>query len=268
MGISRRAFGVGCFFQGLLWGANAQAQPHGAGWGDLSGRFVYGGEPPERQPLKITKDKNYCGKCKLLEEELIVNRKTKGLANVVVWLYASPRGPQPPVHESYKATEEARVTLDSTKCRINPHVRLLRTSQELLIRNTDPIGDGMKIDTFRNSSINLVLVEGAEVKHRFPNPERMPARVSCPVHPWESGWLLIMPHPYMAVSDTQGRFEIKGLPTGKWTFQFWQEKAGYVDEVVRDGRSLNWKRGQLEVNVQEGSNDLGTLELPPALFNT
>lgn len=239
---------------------------HAEDWGSLTGHFIYAGEPPARKPTKITKDKEYCGKCNLLEEDLVVDPKTRGVASVIVWLYVASRKPSPAIYPGYAETENKSVPIDSDKCRISPHVTLFRTTQVLLIRNTDPIGDGIKIDTFRNNPVNLALAPHAEVEHRFPNPERLPTRVSCPIHSWESGWMLILDHPYMGFSNTEGQFEIKNIPAGKWAFQFWHEKAGYLDEVRIAGKPQSWRRGRVEIDIQTGTNDLGAIELVPEIF--
>ncbi len=48
------------------------------------------------------------------------------------------------------------------------------------------------------------------------------------------GWLLVRDTPYMAVTDQQGRFQIKGLPVGQWEFAFWHERAQFLTEVVQE----------------------------------
>jgi hypothetical protein len=237
-----------------------------AEWGDLLGRFVYDGEPPARKPITVTTDKEYCGKCSLWEEELVVDPATKGVADVVVWLHLSSRNPAPPIHESYAKSEKAVIRLDSTKCRIEPHVCLLRTTQTLLMRNTDPIADGLKIDTFNNLPMNILLPPEGELRREFRIPERLPVRVGCPVHPWESGWLLVREDPYMAASDKLGRFRIRNLPVGDWTFQFWHAVSGYLNEVRIRGEQAAWPRGRPKIEIKPGVNDLGEVQLPPGLF--
>ena len=54
-------------------------------WGDLKGRFVYDGKPPERKRLKVDKDVTCCGKFDIRDESLMVGRDG-GLANVFVYL--------------------------------------------------------------------------------------------------------------------------------------------------------------------------------------
>jgi hypothetical protein len=70
----------------------------------------------------------------------------------------------------------------------------------------------------------------------------------------------------MAVSDEDGRLEVKNLPVGAWTFQFWHERSGYVSELKIDGRSRTWRRGRSEIEIKPGGNDMGEVTLPEALF--
>lgn len=37
------------------------------------------------------------------------------------------------------------------------------------------------------------------------------------VHPWVKGWILVRDHPFVAVTDATGKYELKGLPPGKYT---------------------------------------------------
>jgi hypothetical protein len=183
-----------------------------------------------------------------------------------VWLYRRRGEPELPIHASYRDTAGDAIPLSSTKCRVVPHICLLRTTQTLLLRNTDPIGDGLKIDSLRNLSINILLPPDGEKGVTFPNPERSPIRVSCPIHPWETGWLLVSGHPYMAVSSKDGQFEIRNLPCGTWTFQIWHEVVGSVQEVTIDHRPQSWRRGRTEIDIAPGTNDLGEVILAPTLF--
>ena len=54
-------------------------------WGDLLGRVVVKGKAPPRKEIKITKDNDYFKK-PIFDDSLLVNPKTKGLANVLVYL--------------------------------------------------------------------------------------------------------------------------------------------------------------------------------------
>ena len=163
-------------------------------WGQLSVRLLYDGVPPVREPLKITSDIDFCGKQEVLEEDLIVDRQSHGLANVVVWLHLGRDDPLPEIHSSYMATAGAEVNVDAKGCRFEPHISLLRTTQTLVLRNRNPIGDSAKIDLFANPGINITIPVGGEMRYQIQRAERLPVRVSCSIHSWESAWLLVKEH--------------------------------------------------------------------------
>lgn len=240
-----------------------------AEWASVRGRFVYEGTAPEPDRLAITKDIAYCSEHGPRDETLVVNGDNGGLANVVVSLYLGRRAAAPAVHDSYEKTAADKVTLTNEHCRFEPHVALLRTSQTLEIKNTDPVGHNTKIDTSLNPSINPITPAGETLEHRFGRPERGPAAVSCSIHPWMRAWVVITDHPYVAASDADGKFEIANLPVGKWTFSAWHEKAersGRITTVERDGKRESWARGRFELTIQPGENDLGEIKVDRSLF--
>jgi len=232
-------------------------------WGDLRARFVFDGVPPARKRIQVTADIEFCGKQDLYEENLVVNPGNAGVANVVAWMITSAKNAAPPPRSPPRTTE---VILEAKGCRFEPHVTLLRTGQTLVIRNANPIGDSAKIDTFRNPGINILLPEKGEVRCQFPAPEPLPAAVSCTVHPWEVSWLVVRDHSFVAVSDADGQLEMKDIPAGKWTFQFWHEKARFITEAQIADATRTLSRGRMELDITAGSNDLGEVALAPQLF--
>lgn len=245
--------------------AGAPADPN---WGTLRGRFVLDGPAPERQTLNVTKDTEVClADGPILSDELVVS-EDGGVADVVVALYLS-RGDTPPeAHPSYAETAEAKIELDNASCRFVPHVAVLRTTQTLLIKNSDTVAHNTKIDPIRNSgsAINPILPPSAEVEANFPSPEPVPIGASCSIHPWMSAKVVVVDHPYATVTAADGSFEISNLPVGTWTFSAWHEKKGYVDQVTVGGASAKWTRGRFEQEIKAGDNDLGDVKLAPSLF--
>ncbi|MEQ8785874.1 MAG: hypothetical protein RIC55_06230 [Pirellulaceae bacterium] len=233
-----------------------------AEWGDLKGRFVFDGTPPAPAPVTVTKDVEFCGKHKLVNEEIVVG-KDGGIKNIVVLLYLDRSDTAPAAHESYAKTADAKVKLDNKNCRFEPHVTLLRTSQTLVVGNSDPVGHNSKFNTFANPPINPIIPAGSEIEQQFTTPERFPVGVSCSIHPWMNSWVYIADHPYMAVTDASGNFEIKNLPAGEWTFQI-RHDTGYVQDVKVDGKAQNWSKGRIEVSIEpERVTDLGEVRFAP-----
>jgi hypothetical protein len=234
-------------------------------WATLRGRIVYDGTPPVPKRVKVDKDVEVCGKYDLYDESLIVNPQNRGLRDVIVRL-SLRRGETIDSHPDYEKDAHGEVLLDNKCCRLEPHVTVMRTTQKLVIHNSDPKGDSIKIDPIKNNAINVTLPSGSKHIQEFPLAERVPARVSCAIHPWELGWLVITDHPYVAVSDENGNFEIRNIPVGKQSFMFWQEKSGYLAEVTVAGRTAHWRRGTTQLDLKQGINDLGEIVVQPALF--
>ncbi len=237
------------------------------GWGHLKGKFTLSGALPSASALQITKDQEVCGKHNLVDESVVVNAENKGVANVVVHLYVGRGDTAPTPHDSYASSQATPVVIDNNQCRFEPHVRVLQPGQTLLIKNSDAVGHNTKIDSVDNPAFNQTLPAGAEIEHQFGGVERRPAGVSCSIHPWMRGWLVIQDTPYAIVSDANGEFEISNLPSGNWTFQVWHEKAGAIAKPTVDGKPANWSKGRFEVTIQaDETTDLGHVELAAALF--
>jgi hypothetical protein len=80
----------------------------------------------------------------------------------------------------------------------------------------------------------------------------LPTTVIDPLHNWMKGFIYVFPHPYFAITDQEGRFEITNAPAGKLRIVAWQEKAGFVFGS-RDG---------IEIDVAaDKSLDLGDLKI-------
>lgn len=235
-----------------------------ADWGTLTGRFVYDGKAPAPTKINVTKDLEVCGKHNLVDEDVVVGADG-GLANAVVMLRTKLKDDE--INPEYKSTADAVVVLDNKNCRFEPHVGVVRTSQTLELKNSDPIGHNSKVDPIVNPGINPILAAfGEPIKHKFSAEEGLPVKVGCNIHPWMGGWLVVRKDPYAAVSDATGKFTIKDLPAGKeLEFRLWQEKSGYLKGVAFKGGKADTK-GTFKLKIKPGENDLGDIKVSPSLF--
>ena len=232
-----------------------------AEWASVSGTFVYGGDAPEAKLLKPSKDKQFCGKDKIPNEKLLVDPDSKGIRDIVIYVRKKPKA----IHPQFAADAGDQVRIDNSQCRFEPHVLLLRTTQTLVVGNLDTIGHNSKIDTFGNAPINPIVPAGGNIKHQFKESERLPAKVSCSIHPWMSAILVIKDHPYMAVTDPDGNFTIDNLPQGeKLELQFWHEAAGYVKNIAEAPVEIS-KKGRTKITLT-GNLNLGTMTVDPKNF--
>lgn len=258
----RRFLALAAVLSVCLAGQAVQAQQ----WGDLTATFVYEGDVPSQAPLQLTKDTEFCAKHAPVDESLVVNSKSKGIANVVAFLYLAKGSAKPAIHPTLQQNSSLKAKLDNNQCRFAPHVVALQTGQTLVMSNSDSIGHNCKIDTLANPPINYTIPAEGQLEQKFAKEERLPAKVSCSIHPWMSGWVVIRDNPYVGVSDENGKLVIKNLPAGKWTFQIWHEKGGYLSRVKQDGKAVEWSKGRLDLVIKPGQNSLGEIKLAPTAF--
>ena len=225
-------------------------------WGNLKMRFLLDGTPPPAKKLDITKDTDFCGKFDLKEETFTVGKGGE-LANVVVYL--SPKlGSKPKIHPSYEELLKQEVKIDNSKCRFEKHVTFIRTGQKLVIGNVDPMGHNTKADFFNNKSFNDLIPAKSSITKVFDKAEATPSNISCSIHPWMAAHLLILDHPYAAISNEKGELEIKNLPVGKHTFTVWHEPR-FVAKIT----GVDLKRGgKWDIEIKAGDNDKGDLKIP------
>jgi plastocyanin len=231
-------------------------------WGTLKGRFVLGGDAAAPAPLTVDKDVQVCGQHKLVAEELVVG-EGKGVANVVVFVRDKSVKVKP---ELAAAAKEAKPVLDNQNCRFEPHVLFVQAGQELVIKNSDTVGHNSNIATVKNAPSNNLIPAGGEVKATFTKDEAVPAQVTCNIHPWMKGWIVVRDNPYAAVSKADGSFEIADLPAEEVELQFWHEKAGYLGEMTIGGKKETAKKGRMKKAIKAGDNDLGEIVLDAGLF--
>ncbi len=237
---------------------------NGAEWGGLKGQFVYDGKAPAVAPLTVTADAAYCGPLKPVNDTLVVG-KNGGLANVVIFIYTKSTT-KLPIAPSYEAQASQKVVLDNSKCAFTPHIVGVWNKQKLTVKNSDKVAHNTKGDTFSNAPFNPIVPAGASLDLSFTESERLPAKVSCSIHPWMTGYVLIKDHPYFAVTDAEGKFEIKDIPAGEWQFQVWHELSGYVKTVNVGGKDEEWSKGRVTKTIGSSTIDLGAIKVKPELF--
>jgi hypothetical protein len=207
-----------------------------AGWSTLKGQIVFPASKPvpERKKLDVSQDKAHClSKGDILDESLIVNPKNKGIQNVVVWLRPDSTNPKAKLPESAIFPDDAKrkpatITIDQPCCMFVNRVTVARVGDNIVAKNSAPIAHNFSWSSTNNGEFNPVIAKESEWK--LPQPlvaEPSPILFKCTIHPWMAGYVRVFDHPYYAVTDADGKFEIKNAPVGKFRMVIWQEKQGY-----------------------------------------
>ncbi|HET7790302.1 MAG TPA: carboxypeptidase regulatory-like domain-containing protein [Gemmatimonadales bacterium] len=158
------------------------------------------------------------------KQDVIVNPNGT-LANVFVYVKSGL-----PAGKTYPAPATP-VVLDQNGCRYHPHVLGVMVGQTLEIKNSDGLLHNIKAKGVKNRPFNVSQPVSMSTNRTFSAAEVM-VPLECNVHGWMNAWLGVLPHPFFAVTGTDGAFSIKGLPPGTYTIEAWQEKYGTQDATV------------------------------------
>lgn len=210
-------------------------------WGNIEGQFVLDGEIPVIKPLIVkgdpaVKDAKVCAAEDLPDDSLHVNPDNKGIANICLYIRKAPKQ----IHPDLKASTEKEIVFDQVGCRFIPHLLIVRTDQTVLVKSGDPISHNTHTNPFKNSAQNLTIQpndrKGVPFQMKQSELSGVPVKVNCDIHPHMLAFWLVTDHPYVAITDADGKFSIKNLPVGEHTFRVWHERPGYINcaEFKRD----------------------------------
>jgi hypothetical protein len=198
----------------------------------VAGAVRVSGTPAPRPPVPVTVDAAACG-ARVPDESVLVDARG-GLANAVVIL----RGATPP-----PAAPAPGATVDNRGCRFVPRVQVVRRGQPVHVRNSDAVLHNARATVVAPAEVevaNLALARAGQaldltrrLAARLPaGPGEAVVRLGCDVHPWMRGWLVVVDHPWAAVTDASGAYAIAGVPPGRYTLAVWHEALGRVERPL------------------------------------
>ena len=121
---------------------------------------------------------------------------------------------------------ESEVTLAHVNCSYSPHVLGIRVGQRLSIVNSDATVHNTHPTPKLNPEWNMSQAAGGPPYVTTFNRQELFIPIKDNQHPWERAYLGVFDHPFFAVSDNFGSYEIRGLPPGKYTLVAWHERLG------------------------------------------
>ncbi len=189
------------------------------GGGTISGTVKWSGPVPHAVDFPVTKDPQICDpdSKKTTDLERLIVGPQGGVANTIVYLKNISSG---------KAMDlpEQRRHLDQKRCRYIPHILLVPEKASLEMLSSD-------------ATLHTIHMDGAATFNLpFPFPNQITSRAMPAAglvhlrcnggHVWMNAEMMVVTHPYYAVTDESGRYEFTDVPPGTYQIVAWHEGWG------------------------------------------
>lgn len=164
------------------------------------------------------------GSVRLVDSAVPAVHRGMDNSGVVVWLE-----PVRPADGSVRTALPDRALMEQRDKQFVPHVLAIRVGGSVEFPNLDPIFHNA-FSTFSGQIFDLGLyAPGTARTVRFDRAGVV--RVFCNIHPTMSAVIVVLEHPWYAVTDRAGAFVIPQVPPGEYRLRVFHERA--VEKTLR-----------------------------------
>jgi hypothetical protein len=192
--------------------------------GRITGSVQFDGVPPSDTAIIVPADQNGCSKP--LTVQLLARTNGK-VANTVVWLTDVRQGKALPGDKRFELTND--------NCAWSPQVQLAVTGGALNVVNYDPLAESAyATDVSTGDTVALAPFTDDGQVIPYDKLLRAPRVLEFTVEsrPMSRAWIVVLDHPYAAVTDVHGAFTIDSVPPGTHHIRAWHPMLGIADGTV------------------------------------
>lgn len=187
--------------------------------GTISGSVKWAGPVPRGLEFPINKDQAICDpeSQKQADLERLIVGPQGGVANAIVFLKNVTSGKEfdlPP----------QRRHLDQKHCRYIPHILLVPANEALTMQSSDATLHTVHMDGAATFNLPFPFVNKV-TSRKMSTPGLVSLRCNGG-HVWMNAEMMVVSHPYYAVTDESGHFEFTDVPPGTYQIVAWHEGWG------------------------------------------
>jgi uncharacterized membrane protein len=199
----------------------------------ISGAVRLIGPAPNIPTIQPEADFDACGTKSRLTKSLILGTN-QAVRDVIIYLggYAQ---------SNVTSETNGAVVLDQRNCEFVPRIQIARSGAPLILRNSDPVLHMVRIDAMSGTNGQRTLLKavtpyaGYEKTYQLANfrePTLLQV-VSANGHEWMNAYIAVLPHPWAALTDENGRFVLHNVPPGTQKIYAWHEVLGVLTKEVK-----------------------------------
>jgi len=149
---------------------------------------------------------------------LKVDRDNFGLRYAVVHLLNTHLEGSSTPHEFPDDGPPGTTVVDQRDLIFVPHLLAVRSGQRVAFSNSDSENHNVRAQAENpRNRFNILTGPGLDYERRFQSePDNLPIRLSCDIHPWMYAWVYAFDHPFFSVTDEYGGFRIDRVPPGRY----------------------------------------------------
>jgi len=121
----------------------------------------------------------------------------------------------------------AKPVIDQKGLVFSPHIVVVEQGTTVEFLNSDKVAHNVfwpSVGGNKKLTHNLgTWPQGEKRPFKFDNPGAVP--LLCNVHPEMSGYVVVSPTPYFALTDKSGAYKIENVPDGSYSITAWHEGA-------------------------------------------
>jgi hypothetical protein len=203
------------------------------GQGTISGTVHLVGPPPSIPTVLPQMDFDMCGSAARPMQSLLLG-SNQAVRNVIVYLAGYAQ------NSANNGTNDV-IIVDQRDCEFVPRIQIARSGVPLILKNSDPILHVVRIDLMSSTNGPRMLLKAATPYAgyqkvyqlaNFHEPTLLQV-TSVNGHEWMAGYIAVMPHPWAALTDENGRFTLHNVPVGAHKIYAWHEALGTLVHDVR-----------------------------------
>jgi plastocyanin len=154
-----------------------------------------------------------------------VRVKEGKVENAFVWVSAG-------LEEYGFETPAKEIVVDQRGCMYQPRVLGAQTGQPIVFLNSDETIHNIKASPKSSKGWNFATPPKGRGAPKSLSKQEVMVKLGCDVHPWMTAWVGVVDHPFFALTDAEGKFQLAGLPKGSYTVSAWHERLGSTEMKV------------------------------------